>query len=67
MYVGNGYVVEVVYAKERPVPGGGGHGGYFPLRKEVTQALLGRFNDRKIQILSMEGGFMLFHPITSVL
>ena len=49
MYVGNGYVVEVVYAKERPVPGGGGHGGYFPLCKEVTQALLGRFNDRKIE------------------
>ena len=49
MYVGNGYVVEVVYAKERPVPGGWGHSGYFPPHEEVAQTLLGRFNDRKIE------------------
>ena len=49
MYVGNGYVVEVVYAKERPVPSGWGHSGYFPPHEEVAQTLLGRFNDRKIE------------------
>ena len=49
LYVGNGYIVEIVYAKEHLIPGGWNHSGYFAPRREVTQVLLERFNGAKIE------------------